>query len=177
MPRLFTGIEVPEEAGERLAELRGGLPGARWIDPIDYHVTLRFIGDVDRTVAREVDDILSDMMRRPLEIVIDALGSFGGARPRSLFARVEPTPELVELQADQERRIRKAGLPPERRKFTPHVTLARLGNSSPLDLADYFSVRGAFRPLRFTADRIVLYSSRDSIGGGPYMIEAAYPLG
>ena len=68
-------------------------------------------------------------------------------------------------------------LPPEKRRFTPHVTLARLRDASPLDVADYFAARSPFHKLTFTAPRFVLFSSRGTVGGGPYVVEAAYPLG
>ena len=178
MPRLFTGLEIPPHIGQELSSYRGGLPGARWIDPENYHITLRFIGDVDRTIAREVFALLGEGRRRgPLDIVIDGLASFGGERPRAVFARAVPTSELSELQSEQERIVRRAGLPPEKRKFTPHVTLARLRDSSPIDVAGYIAMRGQFPKLTFTARRFVLFSSRDSVGGGPYVVEAAYPLG
>jgi 2'-5' RNA ligase len=88
-----------------------------------------------------------------------------------------PSAEIADLYSAQERRVRRAGVPPETRKFTPHVTLARLRDASPLDVADYLASRGAFRSLSFVANRFVLFSSRDSVGGGPYVVEAAYPLG
>lgn len=177
MPRLFTGLELPADVAMALSMYRGGLPGARWIDPENYHLTLRFIGDVDTAVAHDIDLSLGEVSRRgPITVTLDALSSFGGARPRAVFARVVPSPELVELQAAHERKVRRAGLPPETRKFTPHVTLARLRDASPLDVADYLAMRGGFPALRFTAERFVLFSSRDSVGGGPYITEAAYPL-
>ena len=73
--------------------------------------------------------------------------------------------------------MRRAGLPAERRKFIPHVTLARLRDTTPVEVASYIAMRGHFPKLAFTATRFVLYSSRNSVGGGPYVIEAAYPLG
>src|SRR5919112_1876624 len=155
MPRLFTGIEIPAEIGLKLSTYRGGLPGARWIDPENYHITLRFIGDVDYGVARELHS---------------ALGAFGGERPRVVLARAASTPDISDLQAEQERLVRRVGLAPERRKFKPHVTLARLRDASPLDVADYFATRGHFPRMSFTARRFVLYSSRDSVGGGPYVV-------
>ncbi|APF36282.1 RNA 2',3'-cyclic phosphodiesterase [Chelatococcus daeguensis] len=176
MPRLFTGLEVPADIAEALARYRGGLYGARWIDVENYHITLRFIGDVDATTAADIYDSLADIDRPPVTVTLDMLDSFGGSRPRTIFARVRPNPALTELQADHERCVRRAGLPPEPRKFTPHVTLARLRDASPLDVADYFAGQGAFRPLTFTADRFVLFSSRASVGGGPYIVEAAYAL-
>ncbi|MDF2688914.1 MAG: 2-5 ligase [Microvirga sp.] len=178
MPRLFTGIEIPAEIGLALSAYRGGLPGARWIDPENYHITLRFIGDIDDRMADDVYSILGDTRRRnPLTITIDGLDSFGGGKPRAVFARTSGNGALNEMQAEQERLLRQLGLEPETRKFTPHVTLARLRNASPIDVADYIATRGHFPKLTFTADRFVLYSSRSSTGGGPYVIEAAYPLG
>lgn len=178
MPRLFTGIEIPADICLALSAYRGGLPGARWIDPENYHITLRFIGDIDERMADDVCSILGDARRRdPLTITIDGLDTFGGGKPRTVFARASGNGNLTELQAEQERLMRQVGLEPERRKFTPHVTLARLRDASPLNVADYFATRGHFPKLTFTARRFVLYSSRASVGGGPYVVEAAYPLG
>jgi len=178
MPRLFTGIEIPADIGLQLSTYRGGLPGARWVDPENYHITLRFIGDIDERTAGDVFSLLGGTRRRePITITIDGLDMFGGAKPRTVFARASGNGELNELQSEQERLVRRIGLPPEKRKFTPHVTLARLRDTSPIDVADYFATRGHFPRLTFTARRFVLYSSRDSVGGGPYVVEAAYPLG
>ena len=178
MPRLFTGLEIPADTGLALSQYRGGLPGARWVEPENYHVTLRFIGDIDDALARDVYSILGEGRRRgTIAVSLDRLATFGGDRPRALFARVEPTPDLQDLQADQERLMRRVGLPPEKRKFTPHVTLARLRDTSPADAAHYIATHGHFQKLTFTAQRYVLYSARESTGGGPYLVEAAYPLG
>ncbi|HEV2565545.1 MAG TPA: RNA 2',3'-cyclic phosphodiesterase [Microvirga sp.] len=177
MPRLFTGIEIPAEIALALSSFRGGLPGARWVDPENYHLTLRFIGDIDERMADDVASILGERrLRAPITLTIDGLDTFGGGKPRAVFARTAGNGELNELQAEQERLLRQIGLPPETRKFTPHVTLARLRNVSPIDVADYIATRGHFPKLTFTADRFVLYSSRNSVGGGPYIVEAAYPL-
>lgn len=177
MPRLFSALEIPADIATELTLHRGGLLGARWIEPADYHVTLRFFGDVDRHISQELDAGLADIEADPIEIVLDQLGSFGGDKPRAVFARVQPSPHLTELQADLERLARRFGLPPESRKFVPHVTLARLRDASPVEVAHYLATHPIVKPLRFTARRIALMSSRDSIGGGPYVLEAAYPLG
>jgi 2'-5' RNA ligase len=177
MPRLFTAVEIPPEIGDALAMLRGGLPGARWIDPENYHVTLRFIGDIDGALAHEVAWLLGKVRRAPLALRFDGLSSFGGRRPRAVVANLAPTAPLMELQAELERLMQRVGLEPEGRKFTPHVTLARLRDSSSRQVAEYLSTRALFAPLSFTAAQFVLYSSRASVGGGPYVVEAAYPLG
>jgi 2'-5' RNA ligase len=177
MPRLFTGIEIPAEIGQQLSALRGGLRGARWVEPENYHMTLRFIGDIDNGTARDLFSVLGDSRQRdPIAITLDAIDTFGGGKPRAVFARVVPTGELDDLQAEQERLVRSIRVPPERRRFTPHVTLARLRDASPGDVADYITLRGPFPKLTFTATRFVVYSARESTGGGPYVVEAAYPF-
>jgi 2'-5' RNA ligase len=176
MPRLFTGVEIPSDIGQAMSMLRGGLPGARWITPDNYHLTLRFIGDVDDLVAQEVALMLSRVRRAPFDLHLEGLTSFGGRRPRAVVATVAPALALLELQAEHERLMQRIGLEPEGRKYMPHVTLARLRDSSSLDVADYLSARGYFRTAPFPVSRFVLFSSRNSVGGGPYVIEASYPF-
>ncbi len=176
MPRLFTGLELPKSIATELSLMRGGVSGARWIDVENYHITLRFIGDVDERAARDVDALLGDIRREAFKVTLDRLDAFGGDRPRAIVAAVRPSPPLVELQAEQERLIRRVGLPAETRKFAPHVTLARLRQATPMAVANYLAVRGWIAPLTFEVDRFTLFSSRDSVGGGPYVAEAVYPL-
>jgi len=177
MPRLFTALQIPSELAAELAALRGGLSGARWIDPESYHITLRFIGDIDDATARDVFQELTQIRRPAFTVAIDRLSAFGGAKPRALVARAQPTQPLLELQAEQERLMRRIGLAPELRKFTPHVTLARLRSVSALEAAAFLGMLGLFREREFVADRFVLLSARALVGGGPYVLEAAYPLG
>ena len=176
MPRLFTGLEIPDDIVQPLSMLRGGLPGARWIDPENYHLTLRFVGDVDDAVAREITFMLGKVRRAGFELRIDGLSSFGGRKPRAVVATVAPSQAVMELQAEHERLIQRIGIEPEGRKYTPHITLARLRDTSSQQVAEYLSARGAFRSPPFTVSGFVLFSSRASVGGGPYVVEAAYPL-
>ncbi|BAU92962.1 2'-5' RNA ligase [Methylorubrum populi] len=179
MPRLFTGLEIPPEIAERLSFFRGGLPGARWIEPSDYHITLRFLGEVDEVVAADLDAGLAEARARPaFSVTLDGLASFGGDRPRAIYASVVPSPDLTDLQEEHERIARRAGAAPERRKFTPHVTLARLNREAgPEAVARTLSEAGVFPRLTFTARRAALFSARTSRGGGPYLVEAAYSFG
>jgi 2'-5' RNA ligase len=176
MPRLFTGLEVPREVGQALSMLRGGLPGARWIDPENYHITLRFIGDIDDRLAHDIASLLDGVKRRSFEVRFEELASFGGRKPRAVIAAVDPVTPLVELQAEHERLMQRLGLEPEGRKYIPHVTLARLRDSTSHDVADYLSARGALFGSSFRVSRFVLFSARASVGGGPYVVEADYPL-
>lgn len=177
MPRLFTGLEIPSDIGFALSLKRGGLTGARWIDPENYHITLRFIGDVDNKTANEVVDnldYLSQSLRFPIRLT--HLGTFGGDKPRALYAGVEPSEALTRLQAAHERMLQRAGLPPDGRKFVPHVSLARLRGTAAEDVARFIAEAGRFEPLNFSVARFALFSSRDSVGGGPYVVEETYPL-
>jgi 2'-5' RNA ligase len=176
MPRLFTAVEIPPEIGESLSALRGGLPGARWVDPENYHLTLRFIGDVDDDTAHDVMVMLGQVRRRAFELRLSALGQFGGKKPRAVFAAAQASAPLTELQAEHERIFNRMGLAHDQRKFTPHVTLARLRESYPQEVADYLALRGGYRSAPFLVTRFVLFSARASTGGGPYVTEAAYPL-
>ncbi len=176
MPRLFTALEIPHDAALSLSLLRGGLPGARWIDTENYHITLRFIGDVEGHVADEIAYALDRVERPSFMLRLDGVGQFGGKKPNSVWGGVEPKPELIQLQAEIERICQRLRLPADPRKFVPHVTLARLKNSEPVDVAHYLAARGNFLTMPFKVTRFVLLSSRDSVGGGPYVTEEAYPL-
>jgi 2'-5' RNA ligase len=176
MPRLFTALEIPRDAALSLSLLRGGLPGARWIDVENYHLTLRFIGDVEGHVADEIANALDRVRRRSFQLTLSGVGAFGSKKPHALWAGATASPDLNALQAEIERICQRLGLPADARKFMPHVTIARLRNVSPAEVAAYLSARGNFRASPFRIPRFVLMSSKDSVGGGPYVVEEAWPL-
>lgn len=176
MPRLFTGLEVPEALGLSLSFLRGGLSGAKWIDVDNYHVTLRFIGDVDERTADEIAEEMARIRRPRFEVKIEGVMAFGGKQPHSLVAKVAPSPALSELQAEHERICQRLGLPAEPRRFTPHVTIARCKGVSHDAVAAWLALRGGFSGAAWTPPHFVLYSSKASRGGGPYVIEGDWPL-
>ncbi|MBA8837133.1 RNA 2',3'-cyclic phosphodiesterase [Ochrobactrum sp. RH2CCR150] len=176
MPRLFTALEIPRDAALSLSLLRGGLPGARWIDVENYHITLRFIGDVEGHVADEVANALDRVRRPEFMLNLSGVNAFGSKKPHSIYAGVSPSPELNALQAEIERICQRFHIPADPRKFTPHVTLARLRNARIDDVVRYLSSRGNFATPSFKVGRFVLMSSRDSVGGGPYIVEEAWPL-
>jgi 2'-5' RNA ligase len=176
MPRLFTALEIPRDAAMSLSLLRGGLPGARWIDVENYHLTLRFIGDIEGHVADEIANALDRVRRPSFSLTLSGVGAFGSRKPHAVWAGTAPSPDLNALQGEIERICQRIGIPSDPRKFMPHVTLARLRNSSPADVAHYLSARGNFAAMPFKVGRFVLMSSRDSVGGGPYVIEEAWPL-
>lgn len=176
MPRLFTALEVPDTQRTALSLMQGGIPGARWIDPFDFHITLRFVGDVS---PRTADDIVEALGRKnwPAPTIrLGELGAFGSKKPTSLYASVSLSEELKVLQKGQERLMQQLGLAPDARRFTPHVTIARCRSTKPDDVARYLGQRGGVFAPAFRASRFVLYSARDSVGGGPYRLEECWPL-
>lgn len=176
MPRLFTALEIPRDASLSLSLLRGGLPGARWIDPENYHLTLRFFGDVEGHVADEIANALDRVRRPSFSLTLSGVGAFGSKKPHSVYAAASASPDLTALQGEIERICQRLGLPADARKFVPHVTIARLRNSPPAEVATWLSARGNFATMPFRVGRFVLMSSRDSVGGGPYVVEEAWPL-
>jgi 2'-5' RNA ligase len=176
MPRLFTALEIPRDAALSLSLLRGGLPGARWVDVENYHITLRFIGDVEGHVADEIANALDRVRRPSFSLALSGVGAFGSKKPHAIWAGVTASPDLYALQAEIERICQRVGVAADPRKFMPHVTLARLRNPNPVDVAQYLSARGNFSTMPFKISRFVLMSSRDSVGGGPYVVEEVWPL-
>lgn len=176
MPRLFTGIEIPTEISHALARLTAPLPGAKWLDKANYHITLKFAGDIDNPTAREFADQLARIDVPCFSVRLKGLGVFGASDPHSLWAGVEGGDALDALARASERAGRLAGLKPETRAFTPHVTLARFKGTRVEAVARYLERNARFATEEFTVERFVLYSSRPSVGGGPYVAEDIFPL-
>jgi len=176
LPRLFTALEIPGDLVPKLKMLHGRLAGARWIDAENYHLTLRFVGDIEEPDADDLVEALSWIAVEPFSLKLSGVGSFGGRKPRALWVGVEECEPLRRLQRANERAARQAGLPPETRNFSPHVTLARLRGAEPGAVANYLSAVGAFQAEPFLVEEFVLMSAREGSGGGPYVVEERFPL-
>jgi 2'-5' RNA ligase len=176
MPRLFTGVEIPDDVAFDLDLVKGGIPSARWIDRESFHITLRFIGDIGDGLAREIAYGLDGVEARPFSLRLKGIDAFGGNKPHTLYAGVEESADLRRLQSIHERLCQVLGLDAEPRKFTPHVTLARLRDCDPAAVHRYVAAHSLYKSRIFEVDRYVLFSSRPSRGGGPYAVEEAYDL-
>jgi RNA 2',3'-cyclic 3'-phosphodiesterase len=176
MPRLFTAIEIPEPMRTRLSLLRAPISGAKWVQPEDMHITLRFAGDIDGRTADDFASLLGDVSVAPFTASIEGGGAFGGRDPRVLWAGVKAGPALDALYRANERAARAVGLDPDPRDFRPHVTLARMRGARHGAVARFLAEHGALRLEPFLVTRFVLLSARPGSGGGPYALEAAYPL-
>ena len=177
MYRLFAALPVPEELWDDLASLQDDLPGASWRPEENFHITLRFFGDLSHARARDLDDLLGEIRCPPFGVSLEGTGWFGRREPSAVWARVRESDELRSLSARCERAARRLGLAPDRRPFTPHVTLAYL-NGTPLeDARRWVEKHHAWRAPAFTADRFHLYSSHSRKSGpSRYEAEADYVL-
>ena len=178
MFRLFVAIDLPPDAVERLAGLCAGVPGARWIDRAQIHLTLRFIGEVDGTVRDAVRTELGRVAAAPFPLVLSGTGCFGSKRRmRALWAGIGPCPLLSALHGKIDAALSRAGVAAEGRKFVPHVTLARL-KAGPQDrVRRFLSETGLFKSEPFFVDAFALYESHLHRGGATHMLDASYPLG
>lgn len=174
--RLFVALPLPDGVAESLLLMVGGIPGARWQRREQLHLTLRFIGEVDGRVAADVDDALAVLSAPGFTVALHGVGTFGGRDPRQLWAAVRPNPALMHLQRKIETALQRIGLAAEPRKFTPHVTLAKLKASPREKVTDYLSAHALYTSTPFDIDAFGLYSSTLTPNGSLYRCERCYPL-
>jgi 2'-5' RNA ligase len=175
--RLFLGLTLPKDIRAGLAGLCSGVPGARWVPPENLHLTLRFIGDVEEETAREVTAYISRIRHAPFDLTCKGVGCFGSRHKiRSLWVGVKPSSPLMVLQKKIETLLQRAGLAPERRNFTPHITLARFKSGARVRLGNYLSGNALITARPFIVDGVVLFSSHLGTTGATYRIEEVFPL-
>ncbi|NQU56810.1 MAG: RNA 2',3'-cyclic phosphodiesterase [Rhodospirillales bacterium] len=177
MIRLFVGIPLPEDVRQRLHFLAGGLQGAHWISPGNMHLTLRFIGEVDEIQAGDINDTLNGIHSVAFEISLSGIEAFGRSHMvHTIWAAVASEPALIHLQGKVERAMVQVGLEPERRKYTPHVTLARVRKSPKGKVAAWLADHGGLKTPSFTVDEFVLFRSHLGRQGAHYETLTEYPL-
>ena len=177
MIRLFVALELPAELRTQLAMLAGGIQGAKWVPPDNYHLTLRFIGEVENWRAQEVDDALANIRARPFELALSGAGLFEKAgRIQSLYISAERNETLGFLQCKIETALQRIGLQPERKKFTPHVTIARTGLAAPDKLISWVQAHNLFRAAPITVEHFTLFSSQLGKQASVYTPEVEYDL-
>ncbi len=176
MPRLFVALDLPEIVADALTQIQYGVDGARWRPVENFHVTLAFIGEADRHDFASALDALSTIDAPAFEMRLKGAGFFGDKRPSSLWAGVEASNALDHLQSKVETALRRSGFELERRKFTPHVTLAYLKGATREAAAQYCAEHGLFSCGPFPVEEFHLYSSRLGGEASHYEIEASYAL-
>ena len=179
MPRLFVALPVPEEIAEDLVALQSGVPDARWVPSENFHVTLCFAGKVEGGTMRDFEEELSDIAGPRFPVAVAGVEQFSsGKQPKALVALVARTDRLDWLQQKVSTVARNCGIAVERRKFRPHVTLARFptGAETGHHIAQFMASHSTFYAGPWVADHFALYSSRRGSGGSVYREKAAYDL-
>lgn len=178
MPRLFVALDLPEEVQLSLAPLARGLGDIRWLTSDQQHLTLRFIGEVDNGLMEDVVDALAMVPGAPFELRLKGIGHFPPrGELRVIWVGVEKSLELGRLKGRIDRALDHLGLARENRKFTPHVTLARLRRPpEPHRLASYLMAHSLYRSAPFAVGSFSLYSSWLQPDGPEYTLEASYEL-
>jgi 2'-5' RNA ligase len=175
MHRLFVAIRPPAAIRSLLLSLSGGVEGARWQDDTQLHLTLRFIGEVDRHRANDIADLLAGIRFAPFDVRIEGVGSFDRKGVvDTLWAGVQPRDPLAQLHRKIDRACVRAGLAPEGRAYLPHVTLARFGRSGGL-VDGFLAVHAGLSSPAFRVDGFSLFESRIGHDGARYEAVADYP--
>ncbi len=176
--RLFVALNIPHALRERLAWMAGGLQGARWVPPENYHLTLRFIGDLPGWQAGDMDTALAAIRAPGFALTLAGIGTQQKAgRITAVYARAERSPALEHLHSKIETALTRAGLERERRRFAPHVTLARLDAVPEVKVAAWVAQHNLFRAPPTPVGQFVLYSSLLGKDQAVYAPEVEYPLG
>ncbi len=177
MYRLFVAIDLPTHIKEQLTRLSGGVPGARWLTPVQMHLTLRFIGEVDGGVFEDIMAALGEIRRAPFELTLKGVGHFPPkGRPEVIWVGVQKSEPLIALRNKIESTLSHIGIERDRRKFAPHVAIARLRDVNVPRLARYIIEYNLYESLPFRVNEFCLYSSMLSSSGAIYQVEESYPL-
>jgi RNA 2',3'-cyclic 3'-phosphodiesterase len=178
MYRLFIAIDFPDEIKDDLANICFGVQGAKWVSKEQMHLTIRFIGEVDEAGYQAVSSGLSDVNASRFALSLKGVGYFPPRnQPKVLWAGIDKNESLVELRDFVESSLRESGIAPEERKFAAHVTLARLGQKTPLDaITGFLSANGLFSAGPVPVGEFHLYSSVLTNTGPLHRREASFDL-
>ena len=175
MHRLFVAIELPTAVRDRLLAAMGGVSGARWQRVDQLHLTLRFIGEVDRHAAQDIAAALGGVYAAPFELALRGTETFGRRGvPETLWAAVTPHDAVTTLHAKVDQALRRAGMALEARAYAPHITLARLGRHSG-PVAEFVTATALGGPA-FTVSGFALYESTLTRDGADYRTVERYSL-
>ena len=177
MIRLFAAIAVPDDIGEPLLRRQHGLSGARWRPLEALHITLRFFGDMQETLAEDLDLELSRITSAPFGLTLEGVGAFGeGPDIHAVWAGVAESEPLRVLAGRCESAARRARLAADARAYRPHLTMAYLGRPDPVDVASWIQANSLLRSPPFAVDRFGLYSTHQTGEGSRYVLERDYRL-
>lgn len=181
MRRFFTALPIADDVADALKLMQGGIEGARWTAWADFHVTLTFIGEADDDTLEQIDEALRDVRATAFDFSLSGTGSFAqGKWPNVLWMGVDAPPALADLKQQIDNKFRAAALPYEARKYTPHVTMARMSHIETDEVAGFMQAHNLYRSPAMRADYFTLYESLhgQTIGKSEqrYVPVADYPL-
>lgn len=176
MHRLFVAVSLPEVVADALTQLQSGLRGSRWIQPDNFHLTLAFIGEADRHGLSEIASALGSISAPSFDLRLKGCGFFGDRKPRALWVGADANPQLAHLQSKVDVVLKRAGFPLEKRKFTPHVTLAYLNGAAPESVAGFCAIHGLFSVGPFPVGEFHLFESHLGSEAAHYEIVESYAL-
>ena len=175
--RLFVALRPPRAIRERLIAAMHGVSGARWQSDEQLHLTLRFIGEVDRHRAEDIAAALGAIYAPAIPARIAGVDLFERqGRPHMLWAGVEPHEPLGALHRKVDQLLARVGVAPETRAFLPHITLARLNRASG-PVASFLALNSDLAGPPFEFGHVTLYESEMGHGGSRYHPVVRYPLG
>ena len=175
--RLFIALGLPHSFREDVSFLGLSLPGARCVDSDQAHLTLRFLGELREDQAEDVVFAMNGIRHAPVVLTPKGVGCFPKRKaPRVLWVGIEPNAELSHLQRRLERALVLAGLPPEGRKFHPHVTVARLGEAPSGRVALWMEEHALFSAPSFVASELLLFASDLSPSGARHELLHVHAL-
>ena len=178
MLRLFVGLQIPVLLRQRLTIMQGGIDGARWTERENFHITLTFIGEVNEATAEDIDEALSGVHIEKFSLKLKGAGNFSqGDNPKVLWIGVEQNDVLSRLKDKIDRALDQYGVKFEKRKYVPHVTMARLNHVDEVKVAEFMQQHNLFSTEEFEADEFVLYQSHLTKSGSVYEVLREYPLG
>ena len=175
--RLFVALALPDAVANSLLTLQSGVPGARWQTRDQLHLTLRFIGEVDGRDAGAIDDALATIVAPAFPVALKGVGAFGGKHPHALWAGVATSEALHHLHRKIESALHRVGMEGDGRKYTPHVTLAKLKGTQNGHVIDFLTDHALYASVPYTVANFILYSSQLTVNGSIYRAEKSYQLG
>jgi len=178
MPRLFVAIDMPEDLRGKICELRRNLPGVRWTNREQIHMTLSFIGDSDDEHFEEIRASLSEIIFNPLQLEMTSSGFFPNERRPSVFwLGCMENPALSKLKNDIDDILEMNGVQRDKRRFTPHITIARLKDIPSKEIVKLRDIYMGMFPQVFAVGEFILYSSILTSNGATHAKEKTYVSG
>ncbi|WP_455477773.1 RNA 2',3'-cyclic phosphodiesterase [Bartonella sp. B10] len=177
MPRLFSALQIPQNITKKLVSLQNGLPKAQWINPRNFHITLSFFGEIEDSTARKLMHAFDTIKLPPFTLHTHDFEIFGSKdAPHSLIIRIKFCEILNLLQKQMQYIQNYLRLTPDKRPFTPHITIARLLDIKPNDLSTYLSSRSNFLLPPFEINHFVLFLSPSPMNDNPYIVKGSWAL-